>query len=182
MKTLTTLFSLIIYAVTASNLQDTSQVPSVLTGPLHKICNFNLNTYYQSSRLEDIKIKKNIIAELKKIGIVHIIDSLKPIDFEKLSNSANLIFKIDEVQNVKNASTPLLRASLSVETDVQIKLSKDTCSCYIWSSNRFVEGDLSKNKEEEILSSFKLLFANFQNDLKEQNKEQNIKIVFNILD
>lgn len=175
-------FSLIISGMHASNIQDTSHIPSVLTGPLHKIAHFNLNTYYSSSRPEDIRIKNSIIAELKKNGTVHLIDSLKPIDFEKISHAANLIFKIDEIQPIKNPSIPLIRVSLSVETDVQIKLSKDSCTCYIWSSNLFIEGDLTKNKEETILSSFKELFSKFQSDWKEQNKENSLKIVFNVLD
>lgn len=182
MKNLMIFYSFIISVINGSNIQDTPDVPSVLTGPLNKISDFNLNTYYSSSRPEQIRIKNEMMNELKKMGAVHVIDTLQPIDFEKTSRAANLIFKIEQLQSIKNASIPLIRVSLSVETDVQIKLSKNDCTCYIWSSNLFIEGDLSKNKEDTIISSFKELIAKFQTALKEQNKETPLKITFNVFD
>ncbi len=110
------------------------------------------------------KINALVEKELKNLGAVKPAPlSVKgdEIDFGALDFSARLIYEIKNVSSIEGTDLGVVRASLNLDTGVEITKTKQSSNPYVWSANCFLPGSVEKDLDKLVAQSLNSLLQSF---------------------
>lgn len=117
--------------------------------------------------------------ELKRVGTVieHQMDTGKGIDLGCFSNP-RLVFSLDQLVDTKNRLLPVIKATLLVESRVEIQRTHEVTSLSTSSWTEYLEKN--KNVEKVVKNTFPILLEKFMAAYQEANGKD-LKPTFYIL-
>lgn len=108
-----------------------------------------------------VKSKLNQYGLVSQKKMTAEVEGGQAIDLSVLKCDATLIYKIDALQDIFGKDTGLVRASLNLDSAVEVIKTKETCNPYIWSANCFLKGSLKKEEERLVSQSLDYLLNQF---------------------
>ena len=151
--------------------------------PLQGISIFIFSARFPANKAVYDKISSLLKNELSKYGTVRSTKMLvqkekdEAIDVTGFDEGVFLIYDIENVLSIDGKNLGIVRASLSLQSSIQILKTKQECFPYIWSRNCFLKGNTNKNIEKLFMKSLDYLMCLFLNSYLTSNTNKPIFIL-----
>lgn len=137
-----------------------------------------LSGFYADKPATADKVHAVIRKELAKFGEVNACSILvktkegDAVDLSSFDVGVTLHYRIQDLYSLEGKKLGIVRASLNLDTQVEVLKTKIEGSPYIWSSNCFLKGSVEKNIEKLVAESINHLMKEFSDSYSSVNQNK----------
>ncbi len=154
------------------------------TNPLKGFSTFVFSADFPGATKQEVdKINETIkkcLASFGKVVPSSLIieeEGREAIDFRGMASGCFLRYEISDLMDLKGKKLGILKATLTLNTGIDIYRTRRYCLTGIWSESCFLKGNTEKKLDDSISKSLRCLLEGFQREYLLGNEE---KPVFNL--